>query len=119
MMRSSRTATILAALLIGPSTLASAQQADPRLSQERQPAGWSVTPRVSTSAAFDDNVLIQGAGDNLASDLNTAVSPGGTLGYVGKLGTFAGSYTGSMQLNRDFSTLNSYDQSLNASARRQ
>jgi uncharacterized protein (PEP-CTERM system associated) len=118
-MHASRTATIVAAALVGSSALAYAQQADPRFSQERQPVGWSVTPRVSTSAAYDNNVLIQGSGDNLASDLNTAVSPGGSLDYVGKLGSFAGSYTGSMQLYRDFSSLNSYDQALNVSARRQ
>jgi hypothetical protein len=98
---------------------ASAQQADPRLSEERQPPGWSLTPRVSTSTAWDDNVLVQGSGDVLASDLNTALNPGGNIGYVGRHGSFSGSYTGSMQLYRDFSTLNSYDQSMSVSGRRQ
>jgi hypothetical protein len=101
------------------STLASAQQADPRLSEEPQPAGWSVTPRVATSAAYDDNVLVQGRGDVLASDLNTAVTPGGSLDYVGKRGSLSAAYTGSIQMYRDFSTLNSYDQSMHVSARRQ
>jgi hypothetical protein len=111
-------ALAFAAILAGAS-VAAAQQADPRLSEERQPVGWSVTPRISTSAAFDDNVLIQGKGEALASDLNTAVSPGGSLDYVGKRGSFAASYTGAVQLYRDFSSLNSYDQSLNVSGRRQ
>src|SRR4051794_36080684 len=100
-------------------TVALAQQADPRLSEERQPAGWSVTPRVSTGAAYDDNVLIQGKGDQLASDMNTAVTPGGSVDFVGKRGFFNASYTGSVQLYRDFSSLNSYDQSMNVSGKRQ
>jgi hypothetical protein len=95
------------------------QQADQRLSQEQQPPGWSVTPRVSTGTAWDDNVLIQGSGDALSSDLNTAVNPGGSLDYVGKRGSFSGSYGGSVQLYRDFSSLNSYDQSMSVTGRRQ
>ena len=107
-----------AASLLMIATVASAQQADPRLSEERQPAGWSVTPRVSTGVAYDDNVLIQGKGDDLQSDLNTAVSPGGSVDYVGKRSYFNASYSGSAQMYRDFSSLNSYDQSMNVSARR-
>lgn len=106
------------ALMLWGNVAAQAQQADPTLSQERQPAGWSVTPRVSTSAAWDDNVLIQGRGDTLASDLNTNVAPGGSVDYAGKLGSFTASYTGSIQLYRDFGSLNSYDQSLNIGGRR-
>jgi hypothetical protein len=116
-MRAPRTA-LIAAALAASANMAAAQQADPRLSEEPQPPGWSITPRVSTSAAYDDNVLIQGRGDTLASDLNTAVTPGGSLDYVGKLGSFSASYAGSVQLYRDFSSLNSYDQSMNVSARR-
>jgi len=108
-----------AASLLAIATAAIAQQSDPSLSEERQPAGWSVTPRVSTSAAYDDNVLIQGKGDDLSSDMNTAVNPGGSVDFVGKRGTFNASYSGSVQLYKDFSSLNSYDQSMNASARRQ
>jgi len=108
-----------AASLLMIATVASAQQADPRLSEERQPAGWSVTPRVSTGVAYDDNVLIQGKGDDLQSDLNTAVSPGGSVDYVGKRSYFNASYSGSAQMYRDFSSLNSYDQSMNVAGRRQ
>jgi len=119
MMRVERLAAgLTTALMLCAAQHASGQQADPRLSQERQPVGWSVTPRVSTSAAYDSNVLIQGQSDVLASDLNTGVTPGGTLDYIGKLGSFSASYFGTVQLYRDFSTLNSYDQSLNVSARR-
>jgi hypothetical protein len=94
-----------------------AQPADPRVAGERQPVGWSVTPRVTTGTAYDDNVLIQGEG-NAVSDLNTAVSPGGSIDYVGKLGSFSASYAGSIQLYRDFSTLNSFDHGVTAVARR-
>lgn len=110
---------LMAAVLIASvPRSAQGQQADARLSEERQPAGWSLTPRVSTSTAWDDNVLIQGRGDALAADLNTSVAPGGRLEYLGKLGSFSASYTGSIQMYRDFSTLNSYDQSLNVGGRR-
>lgn len=108
-----------AALLLAHAGASLAQPADPRLSEDRRPVGWSVTPRVATGTAYDDNVLVQGAGDDLASDLNTAVTPSANVDYVGKLGSFAASYTGSFQLYRDFSTLNSYDQSAIVTGRRQ
>jgi len=117
-MRAPVIVTLTASVLM-VAAAATAQQADPRLSEERQPAGWSVTPRVSTSAAYDDNVLIQGKGDELASDMNTAVNPGANVDFVGKRGYFNASYSGSMQLYRDFTSLNSYDQSMNVSGRRQ
>jgi len=118
-MRAAAIVLFALASVVMVATVATAQQADPRLSEERQPAGWSVTPRVTTGAAYDDNVLIQGKGDQLASDLNTAVTPGGSVDFVGKRGSFSGSYTGSVQLYRDFGSLNSYDQSMNVSGRRQ
>ncbi|MGE3955563.1 MAG: hypothetical protein AB7H96_02510 [Vicinamibacterales bacterium] len=104
--------------LASVATAATAQQADPRFSPERQPAGWSVTPRLTTGTAFDDNVLIQGRGDRLASDLNTALVPGASLDFVGKTGTLSANYTGGFQFFRDFSSLNNYEQNLNVSARR-
>jgi hypothetical protein len=109
-------AALLLALVTVP--VASAQQTDPRLAEEPQPVGWSVTPRVTTSTAYDDNVLIQGKGETLSSDRNPALNPEGTLNYVGKLSSFSASYTGSFQFYRDFGTLNSYDHFLNATARR-
>ncbi|MEQ1729682.1 MAG: hypothetical protein ABL982_15020 [Vicinamibacterales bacterium] len=104
-------------LLLVPA-LASGQQADPRYAEGRQPTGWSVTPRVNTSVAWDDNVLVQGAADTLATDLNTTVTPGGSLDFVGRRGAVSASYMGAVQLYRDFSALNSYDQSMHVSARR-
>lgn len=108
----------LAVLLLGAALPAAAQQADPRYAEARQPAGWSVTPRVTTSVAWDDNVLVQGAADTLATDLNTTVNPGASLDFVGRRGAFSASYNGAVQLYRDFSALNSYDQSMHVSARR-
>lgn len=117
-MRAQHTIAALAVIMTAAVSAATAQQADPRLSEERQPVGWSITPRVTTSTAYDDNVLIQGKGSDLASDLNTAVNPAGTLNYLGKLGSFSASYAGSFQLYRDFGTLNSFDQFTNVSGRR-
>lgn len=117
-MRPYRTVPAIALALMTCVPAARAQQADPRLSQEPQPAGWSVTPSVTTSTAYDDNVLMQGDVTAPPSDLNTAVNPAGTLDYSGKRGTFSASYSGSFQLYRDFGTLNSYDQFLNVGGRR-
>ncbi len=105
-------------LLLAAARSAAAQQADPALSQARQPAGWSVTPRVTTSLAWDDNVLIQGAGDTLASDLYTIITPGASLDFLGRRGAFSASYNGAAQRYRDFGALNNYSQSINVSARR-
>jgi hypothetical protein len=94
-----------------------AQQADPSVSPEPQPTGWSFTPRLSTALAWDDNVLLQAAGPT-ASDLNTGLDPGANLGYIGKLGSFSASYSGSLQMYRDFGAINNYGQSLGVTARR-
>jgi hypothetical protein len=111
-----RGAAIAAALLLA--VPAYGQQADPKLSEQGQPPGWSLTPRVSTGLAYDDNVLLQGRGDNVQSDLNTAVSPAGTIDYIGKRGGLTADYRGTFQLYRDLGTLNSYEQALDVSGRR-
>lgn len=116
MSRCTRSAIALALLLV-PVTV-SAQQADPSLSPEPQPTGWSLTPRFGTTLAWDDNVLVQGTGDASAGDVNTALDPGVSLGYIGKRGSLSAAYGGSFQMYRDFGTLNNYGQSLNVSGRR-
>lgn len=93
-------------------------QADPSLAGESTPPGWTLTPRLSSTVAWDDNVLIQGRGDNLSSDLNTALDPSVTLGYVGKRGSLTASYGGSLQMYRDLGAINNYAQSVNVSGRR-
>ena len=118
-MRATAFSTFVLVSLLMFATPAWAQQADPRLSEERRPVGWSATPRVTTGSAYDDNVLIQGKGDDLQSDMNTSVTPAGSIDYIGKRASFDASYSGSVQLYRDFSSLNSYDQSENVSGRRQ
>ena len=104
-------------MLLASVVTAQAQQADPTLSQEPQPAGWSFTPRLGTTVAWDDNVLLQGAGPT-AGDLNTALDPGANLGFVGKRGSFSANYTGSLQMYRDFGTINNCGQTLAVSGRR-
>jgi hypothetical protein len=107
----------LAMLLVSVGA-AQAQQADPALSPEPQPAGWSFTPRLTTTMAWDDNVLLQGRGSDLAGDLNTALDPGANLGFIGKKGSFAANYSGSLQMYRDFGAINNYGQTLAVSGRR-
>lgn len=105
-------------MLLGSAAAVQAQQADPALSQEPQPAGWSLTPRLSTTVAWDDNVLLQGRGPALAGDLNTALDPGANLGFIGKRGSFSANYAGSLQMYRDFGAINNYGQTLAVSGRR-
>jgi hypothetical protein len=109
--------TVAAGVLLAGAVSAQAQQADPRYSEQPQPAGWSFTPRMSTGFAYDDNVLFQGRGDDLHGDLNTAVSPAASLDYVGKRSGLNADYRGTFQLYRDLNSLNSYEQALDASAR--
>lgn len=111
-------AQLALAICLAAAAPAAAQQADPALSSEPQPVGWSVTPRVGTSLAWDDNVLVQGTGDRLGRDLNTSLDGAASLDYLGKVGAFSAAYNGSMQMYRDLSSLNNYMQALNVSARR-
>lgn len=112
-----RLASGIVMLLVSAGT-ARAQQADPVLAPEPQPAGWSFTPRLGTTVAWDDNVLLQGGGSALAADLNTAFDPGANLGYIGKKGSFTANYSGSLQMYRDLGAINNYGQTVGVSGRR-
>ncbi len=105
-------------LFVAPQSISAQRQAAPELVGEPSPAGWSFTPSLATTMAWDDNVFIQGRGDVQAQDLNTGVDPGATLAYVGKRGSLTASYGGSLQMYRDFGAINNYAQSLNVSGRR-
>jgi hypothetical protein len=76
----------------------------------RAPAGWSFTPSLAYSGAWDDNVLIRGNGDNSPRDFLSVVNPRGTLDFNGRHGQLSASYDGAFLLYRDLTSLNSYDQ---------
>jgi hypothetical protein len=111
---------LLAAALLPPA-VASAQQSNLTTTAQadaQAPAGWSLTPSLSYSAAWDDNVLIRGAGDEAPADLLNVINPRTNLDYNGRRGQLSVSYDGAFLLYRDFGTLNSYDQHAWVYARR-
>jgi hypothetical protein len=107
---SSIIALLLAAL--GPAA-ATAQESNfvPTASPNVQaPAGWLFTPALSYAGAWDDNVLIRGAGDAAVSDFQNVVSPRATVDFNGKRGQLAATYDGGFVLYRNLGALDSYDQ---------
>ena len=106
------TIALLAAIVLAP-RLAAAQETNLMPTPEANPQaapGWSFTPGLAYSAAWDDNVLLRGRGDSAPSDFLNVVNPQGTLDYNGRRGQLAASYDGAFLLYRDLSSLNSYDQ---------
>jgi uncharacterized protein (PEP-CTERM system associated) len=99
---------------------ASAQESNlaPAASSAAAPAGWSVTPSMTYSAGWDDNVLVRGQGDNAAGDVVNVINPRGALNLNGRKGQFSLNYDGAFVAYRDLNTLNSYDQHASLAARR-
>jgi hypothetical protein len=87
------------------SNLATAADANPLA-----PVGWSFTPSLAYSGAWDDNVLIRGKGDDTPADFLNVVNPRGTLDYNGRHSQVSATYDGAFLLYRDLGSLNSYDQ---------
>lgn len=87
-------------------------------SEEPQPAGWRVVPSLATGTTWDDNVLIQGAGDNPASDQTMLLRPGAAVDYRGRVTQLSSSYSGAFQHYNTFDSLSSFDQSEQISLRR-
>src|SRR3954471_11468450 len=71
------------------------------------PVGWSFTPSLTYSGAWDDNVLIRGTGDRTPGDFLNVVTPRGTVNYNGRDAQVSGSYDGAFLLYRDLGSLNS------------
>lgn len=82
-------------------------------------AGWTFRPAFTMGGAFDDNVLLVGPGTapDPPSDYVTAVTPAGTLDYLGKYLQFTTGYQGSLVFYQDLSDLNSLDQNARADVR--
>jgi hypothetical protein len=82
-------------------------------------AGWTFRPSFTMGGAYDDNVLLvgPGAGAEPPSDYVTAVTPAGTLDYLGKYLHLATGYRGSLVFYQDLSDLNSLDQNAHADVR--
>jgi hypothetical protein len=82
-------------------------------------AGWVLTPSAVYSSAWDDNVLIKGSGDDIVGDLVNIVNPRIEINRNGRFAHFGANYDGAFLLYRDLGSLNSYDQHMSVSARRQ
>jgi hypothetical protein len=121
----SRASRFVSALLVAGSLLcpraAAAQQSNFSPTVDANPqagSGWSLTPALTYSGAWDDNVLVRGNGDVAAEDFLSVINPRATLDFNGRRGTVSASYDGAFLLYRELSSLNSYDQRGSFYARR-
>jgi hypothetical protein len=80
--------------------------------------GWSVTPAMSFSGSWDDNVLFRGRGDDVTGDYASAITPRVGLDFNGRRGKVSGAYSGGFVMYRNLSSLNSFDQHANLTAQR-
>jgi hypothetical protein len=101
----------------GPAGPAVAQTAGSPVGQTA-PAGWTVTPSLLYSGAWDDNVLLRGSGDQTPGDLLNVVNPRADVDFNGRRGEFAADYDGAFLLYRQLSSLDSYDQHASMFAKR-
>ena len=112
MTRVTFTIALLAAALLRPAA-AAAQETNLVPTADANPlapVGWSFTPSLTYSGAWDDNVLIRGKGDSTPRDFLNVVNPRGALDFNGRRGQMALSYDGAFLLYRDLHSLDSYDQ---------
>src|SRR5437868_3724036 len=105
-----RTLSIVAVLVCPVGAAAQSNFIPPAEANPQAASGWSLTPSLTYSGAWDDNVLLRGEGDVTTSDFVSAVNPQATVDFNGRRGQMAASYDGSFLLYRELSTLNSYDQ---------
>src|SRR5262249_3281694 len=83
------------------------------------PPGWVFTPSLAVGTSWDNNVLVQPNDTHPPRDAENTIGPRGTLGYNGARGTLSASYDGTFFVYRTLNQLNSFDQRLSFSARRQ
>jgi hypothetical protein len=80
--------------------------------QLREPlrAGWTFTPSITFSGAWDDNVVLVSTEEGRPSDYVTAVIPGGAIDFLSPRLHVSGGYHGSFVFYRELTELNSVDQ---------
>lgn len=101
----------LAALGTGLATAAAQSTAQPV-------RGWVFTPAIGYGLNVDDNVLVQGRGEDTRADLLNAVSPRASLDFLSGRSRLSASYDGTVLLYSRIPDLNYYDQRATVSARR-
>ncbi len=113
MSRLARFTTVLAVAAVLCAADATAQESNLATAAEANPlapTGWSFTPALAYSGAWDDNVLIRGRGDEAPADFLSVVNPRASLDYNSSRSQLAASYDGAFLLYRDLQSLDSYDQ---------
>lgn len=103
----------LAAVLVVAALSASgaAAQQQPASSEPRRP-GWTFVPSLAFGGAWDDNPILVGSESQelLPAEYVTALTPSGSLNYLGRRLQLSTGYTGSFVFYRDLTELNSVDQ---------
>ncbi len=126
-----RICTVITCAWVGLATMspvpAQAQSAgsvpvDERTSERVQ--GWSVRPALDYALLWDSNVLIQNAGehnirDNIIGETVHLFRPRGVLDFIGRRGEFGLRYEGAFSRHANLASLNSFEQRLMISGRRQ
>ena len=80
--------------------------------------GWVFTPTLSWGLNWDDNILLQGRGEDTRKDVLNALSPRGVIDYRNKRTQFSGVYDGNVLLYARVNELNAYEQRASGSVRR-
>jgi hypothetical protein len=80
--------------------------------------GWVFTPAIGYGLNVDDNVLVQGSGEDTRADLLNAVSPRASVDFLSGRSRLSASYDGTALLYSRIPDLNYYDQRATVSARR-
>ena len=80
--------------------------------------GWILTPAIAVSSAWDDNVFVQGSGDESTGDVVNTVNPRLGAAYNGRGTAVNINYSGAFLLYRNLDSLDSFDQRASVSARR-
>jgi hypothetical protein len=81
-------------------------------------SGWILTPSIAVSSGWDNNVFVQGEGDQGTGDLINTINPRLTTTFNGRRSLFSMNYSGAFLLYRDLGELNSFDQRASLSGRR-
>jgi hypothetical protein len=81
-------------------------------------SGWVLTPSIAASTGWDNNVFVQGQGDEGTGDLINTINPRLATTYNGRRSLLSINYSGAFLLYRDLSELNSFDQRASLSGRR-
>ena len=113
MMRIPVTVTMAAALVLGASINARAQESLGSAAPEPQSrAGWTFTPGFAFSEVYDDNITLFGRGtaDQQNDDYISTFRPYGALSYFGRHTRVTGGYGGSFLNYQTFSIFNRWDQ---------